>query len=269
VNLKMKPHPQHNHTARRGMTLIELLVVISIIGVLAGLILPAVGNVKKKAKVVQAQKDMADLRGAINVYQHDYNRLPASTPATQAVGDFTYGTTGTGYGTNIFNTGVGAAAVAGPYEASNAELIAILSGNVAGMPGYTPHASVQSDAKNPRKTQYFNGKAAPGSAGATAGPGIGPDGVFRDPWSNPYIVSLDLNYDNVVFNSLYRLQAVSQVAAGSPGGLFGLVGTGNGNNNNYSLRDTVMVFSFGPDGMFDGGTKANDGVNKDNVLSWK
>jgi prepilin-type N-terminal cleavage/methylation domain-containing protein len=266
------------------MTLIELLVVISIIGVLAGLILPAVGNVKKKAKIVQAQKDMADLKGAINVYQHDYNRLPASgtTGGAGTLGvDFTYGNGvpntaqvlpnpgPTGYGTNIFNTGVGAAAVAGPYEASNAELIAILSGNVAGMPGYTPHASVQSDAKNPRKTQYFNGKAAPGGSGATAGPGIGTDGVFRDPWGNPYIVSLDLNYDNTVSNSVYRLQGVSQIAVNSPGGHFGLVGTGNGNNNNYTLRDTVMVFSFGPDGMFDGGTKANDGVNKDNVLSWK
>lgn len=254
------------------MTLIELLVVISIIGVLAGLILPAVGNVKKKAKVVQAQKDMADLKGAISVYQHDYNRLPASGApggASTLGGDFTYGTTGTGYGTNIFNTGVGAAAVAGAYESSNAELMAILSGSVAGMSGYTPHASVANDGKNPRKTQYFNGKAAPSGSGATAGPGIGTDGVFRDPWSNPYIVSLDLNYDNTVFNSLYRRQAVSQVAAGSPGGHFGLVGTGNGNNNNYSLRDSVMIFSFGPDGMFDGGTKANIDVNKDNVLSWK
>lgn len=262
------------------MTLVELLVVISIIGVLAGLILPAVGNVKKKAKVVQAQKDMADLKGAINVYQHDYNRLPASSApggAGTLGGDFTYGTTGTGYGTNIFNTGVGAAAVAGPYEASNAELIAILSGNTAGMSGYAAmHASVANDGKNPRKTQYFNGKAAPGGSGATAGPGIGTDGVFRDPWSNPYIVSLDLNYDNTVFNSLYRLRAVSQVAANSPGGHFGLVGVGNGNNDNYSLRDSVMVFSFGPDGQFAPvsgppypPSPANVDPNKDNVLSWK
>lgn len=246
------------------MTLVELLVVISIIGVLAGLILPAVGNVKKKAKVVQAQKDMADLKGAINVYQHDYSRLPASTPAAQLGSDFTYGTTGTGYGTNIVNNNnIG-------YQASNAELMVILTGSTNGMAGYVPDPSVRNDGRNPRKNQYFNAKAAPGGSGATAGPGLGTDGVFRDPWSNPYIVALDLNYDNTVSNAVYRLQVVSQVAAGSPGGLYGLVGLPpTGNNNNYTVRDTVMIFSFGPDGMFDAGTKADTGVNKDNVLSWK
>ena len=92
---------------------------------------------------------------------------------------------------------------------------------------------------------------------------------MRDPWGNPYIVSLDLNYDNTVSNTVYRLQGVSQVTAASPVGHFGLVGSGNGNNNNYTVRDSVMIFSFGADGSFDSGTKANAGVNQDNVLSWK
>ena len=247
------------------MTLIELLVVISIIGVLAGLILPALGNVKKKAKVVQAQKDMADLKGAISVYQNDYTRLPASTPAAQIGSDFTYGTTGTGYGTNIIN------GLAAGYQANNSELMVILTaGATNGWTAVPIDPSVQNDQRNARKNQYFNAKPAPGGSGANAGPGIGTDGVFRDPWSNPYIVGLDLNYDNTVSNSVYRLQAVSQVAAGSPGGYYGLVGVPpTGNNNNYTIRDSVMVFSFGPDGMFDAGTKADTGVNKDNVLSWK
>lgn len=245
------------------MTLIELLVVISIIGVLASLIMPAVIGVKKKAKVVQTQKDIADLKSAISVYQNDYSRLPASTSAMGAVpgSDFTYGTTGTGYGTNILNNG------GTGYQAGNAELMVILTGST--FPGYAPDPSVLNNQRNPRKIQYFNAKPAPNGGGAAAGPGLGSDGVMRDPWSNPYIVSLDLNYDNTVSNTVYRVQGVSQIAVNNSAGHFGLVGTGNGNNDNYTLRDSVMIFSFGPDGMFDIATKADAGVNRDNVLSWK
>ena len=248
------------------MTLIELLVVISIIGVLAGLILPAVGNVKKKARVVQAQKDMADIKGAISVYQHDYSRLPASAAAAALGTDFTYGTTtaSTGYGggtTNIYNNNnVG-------HQASNAELMLILTA-ASTFPDYTTNNCNTNDLRNPRKIGYFNGKSS-GASGVAAGKGLGTDGVMRDPWGNPYIVSLDLNYDNTVSNTVYRLQGVSQVTAASPVGHFGLVGSGNGNNNNYTVRDSVMIFSFGADGSFDSGTKANAGVNQDNVLSWK
>lgn len=253
----MKHHPQRNHPARQGMTLVELLVVISIIGVLAGLILPAVGNVKKKAKVVQAQKDMADLKGAINVYQHDYNRLPSSTAASQALpgSDFTYGTAGTGYGTNIVNNnGTG-------YQASNAELMLILTAATS-FPNYTTNTANTGDAKNPRKTQYFNGKPAPGGSGATAGAGIGTDGVFRDPWSNPYVVALDLNYDGSVSNSVYNADVVSNAGGG-------LVRLGAAGTSTWVTKDSVMVFSFGPDGMFDGTKSAGADPNKDNVLSWK
>lgn len=248
------------------MSLIELLVVISIIGVLAGLLLPAVGNVKKKARVVQAQKDMADMKGAISVYQHDYSRLPASASAAALGTDYTYGTTATstGYGggtTNVYNNNNAG------HQASNAELMLILTA-ASSFPDYTTNNCNAGDVRNPRKVGYFNAKSS-GASGATAGKGLGLDGVMRDPWGNPYIVALDLNYDNTVSNSVYRLQAVSQVAVNSAVGHYGLIGTGNGNNNNYTVRDSAMIFSFGPDGMLDATAKANADPNKDNVLSWK
>ena len=249
------------------MTLIELLVVISIIGVLAGLILPAVGNVKKKARVVQAQKDMADMKGAISVYQHDYSRLPASgapvaPDVVQGAGiagtDFTFGTTGTGYGTNVYNNGN----APGSYQQSNRELMVILT--TSGFTGYTPHSSVQLDRRNPRKTGYFNAKSS-GSSGATAGKGLGTDGVMRDPWGNPYVIALDLNYDGWVSNSVYNHNTLNNGVTPATG----LVRQGVASTHTWALKDSVMIFSFGADGSFATGTQANVDPNKDNVLSWK
>ena len=255
------------------MTLIELLVVISIIGVLAGLILPAVGNVKKKARVVQAQKDMADMKGAISVYQHDYSRLPASAGAVAAAasygGDFTFGATSTGYGggtTNVYNRNNGG------YQASNAELMLILTAATT-FPDYTTNNSNASDVRNPRKTGYFSAKSS-GANATSPTKGLGTDGVMRDPWGNPYIIALDLNYDGWVSNSVYNHNTVNNGVTPSTG----LVRQGAAGTHTWALKDSVMIMSFGHDGQFGPSSEAtpvspavaaNVDPNKDNVLSWK
>ena len=248
--MKQTSQLNQSRASQQAMSLIELLVVISIIGILAGLILPAVGIVKTKAKITQAVKDMADIKGACNVYQHDYNRLPGSAPASQIGADFTYGTTGTGYGTNVFNNNnVG-------YQAGNAELMVILTAST--FPGYTADPSVAGNARNPRRTAYFNAK----TSGGTSGAGLGPDGVMRDPWGSPYIVALDFNYDGWVSNSVYNANVVN-------GFNTGLVRQGGAGSSTWALKDSVMVFSFGPDASFSDTSSANSPVNKDNILSWK
>ncbi len=247
------------------MTLIELLVVISIIGVLAGLLLPVLGKVKMNAKITQTKKEMADIKNAVTVYQTDYSRLPSSSAANSMGGDYVYGTQ------HVLQRGIVVTMLNGTpaYEASNAELMLILTGQTS-FPFYSTNGVNAGNAKNPRKLKYLNAKSSSGN-----GPGLGTDGVFRDPWENPYIVTLDLNYDNFVAPALYRLQAVSQETVGNPGGYHGLISrTANGAANDYSIRDTVAVWSMGTEARkpgdlkFDATLKAIVAPNADNVLSW-
>lgn len=66
---------RHNGWAR-GFTLIELLVVIVVIGLLAGILIPAVNKAMKSAKRARALSQMRDLDGAAKRYFAEYNKMP-------------------------------------------------------------------------------------------------------------------------------------------------------------------------------------------------
>jgi prepilin-type N-terminal cleavage/methylation domain-containing protein len=273
-------------TSRRltaGFTLIELLVVISIIAILAGMIIPTVSKARGRALVAKARTEISGLVTAINQYENDYSRMPASMNARASVGDlnpdFTFGTVhqpaeGNPRAVKVFDKGDWIDMVppnypsivnrtspgSRPHNNSNAEVMAALMAREAWANGELTFNAA--NAMNPKKNPYIEVKEVDDARRG----GLGPDGIYRDPWGRPYIVTLDLNYDGRSRDAFYRLASVSWTGTGNTG-LNGLSRAPN-TTDDFEASRSVMAWSFGPDGGVNPDQKAGVGENADNVLSW-
>ncbi len=262
-----------------AFTIVELLVVIAIIAILAALLLPVLAKAKENARKKQAALEISQIVGAIQQYDSIYGRFPVSAAAQNQAGlnaqagqnpDFTYG--GVFQKPDGTTTPIGTVVVT-PNNSilTNDEVIAILM-NYTNYPNNPTRPTANPNyQKNPQQTVFLQAKMS----GDPTLPGVGPDLVYRDPWGNPYVITLDLSYDEQCQDAFYSLTAVSS-PPGTPNASSGINGLINpdGTADNYRYHGKVMVWSAGPPNS--GGKSvvapalpATDSANKNHILSWQ
>lgn len=232
-----------------GFTLIELLVVIAITGALASLILSSVVRARTVTLRTQARTEAQAIATALSEYESRYGRLPALPGLAAGTNDVTFGWDGNGPAPTLVIS-------------TNAGIIAILQDEVAFRDG-RPTVN-EGHVLNPQGHRFLNAQRT-GDVGSA---GVGPDGEYRDPWGQPYIISIDYSLNDGCRDAVYSRAAVSR-NNGQTGlnGLFNPVA--GGASDDYQYVGRFLVWSKGQDRRATIDVKATAGENKNNVLHWQ
>jgi type II secretory pathway pseudopilin PulG len=236
----MKVGIQSRH-GQCAMTLVEMLLVVFVIAIFTAMLLPIIPNGHHRpAKMMLARVELASLATAIEAYESDYGRLPLADSTTNE--DLT--------------SGIRATEIQDYKKVDGTKLIAKNSDLVVVLMDFDVGVNL-GHALNPKQIKYLNARMI----SDTNSPGVSiVDYQFRDPWGNPYIISLDANQDGFVRDAFYAQPDLFAIHI--PTNLANI-------NSVHQWHGKVMIWSRGPDGKASMTVPANSGVNKDNVVSWE
>jgi hypothetical protein len=210
-----------------------------VILILVAILLPVISD-PRHPRIMKARTEMRILAAAVQGYEQLYGHLPLANLETDK--DLTLGISPADI--RDFTPIRGTRLVA-----TNSDLVTILMDLDRGL--NTGHKL------NPQQVEFLNATMVEG----TNSQGVSViDYQYRDPWGQPYIVSLDVNHDGFVRDAFYAATRLYGNGATTPL---------TNRNGFYEFAGRVMVWSRGRDAKVNSSQPADGGVNKDNELSWR
>ncbi len=230
---------------KQPFTLTELLVVIGIITLLAGLMIPAVISSKNKGMITEAKADMAAIKMALKGMERDYKTMLK----VKSNGDVDGGTLAVTAATKSLKA----------KGSSRTVDMAVATYNKSNETEYNALIMELSDPRevsssnkniNKRNIKYLDPRPDYSPSDTST--------LWRDPWGNPYCINIDTKFTGTVFLEL-------------PSDLLTKPANVDSGEDYLLVRDSVAVYSFGPNGDDDKSFNADNGGKSttDDIRGWE